>query len=115
MKDVYSATLLLSAGVCLGFALNALMLLWQSRQRRYAYLLLLSLLEAAYCTTAYAYFREAEPARALPLGQSICVFTPFITCIFAELVMDLAGHGDNRPPRFRAYQRVNVVATSAFS
>jgi signal transduction histidine kinase len=112
---VYSATLLLSAGVCLGFALNALMLLWQSRQRRYAYLLVLSLLEAAYCATAYAYFLETQPLRALPFGQSICVFTPFITCVFADLVMDLTGHGDKRPPWFSAYQRVNVAATSAFA
>jgi signal transduction histidine kinase len=114
MADWYSDTLLLACGVCLGFALHAAMLLWQSRERRYAYLFVLAVLQAAYCGTTFAYFAEQRPERALRLAQTICIFTPFITYVFADLVVDLTG-GVGQRRWFPGYQRVNLAGTSAFA
>ncbi|MGH7271206.1 MAG: histidine kinase dimerization/phospho-acceptor domain-containing protein, partial [Polyangiaceae bacterium] len=115
MTDVYFASLLVSGGVCLGFALHSWTLLRRSSGRSHRLLLVLSLLEAAYCMTAYAYFRELDPARALHLVQAICIFTPSITYFFGELVMELTAHSDERPRWFCIYQRVNLALIVAFS
>jgi signal transduction histidine kinase len=115
VSEAYFASLLLTGGVCLGFAVHGLLLSRQSRSRRYTCLTLLALLEAAYCVTTYGYFRQLEPARALPWGRAICVFTPFITYVFADLVMDLTGRWQDRPRWFRRYQAMNLVFTCAFA
>src|SRR5450432_1853217 len=115
MRETYSASLLLTAGVCLGFAMHALMLARQSRQRIYVWLTLISLLEASYCVAGYGLRGELRPEVAIRWGRAICIFTPFITYIFAELVMDLVGRGRRRQRWFRFYQRVSLVATCAFS
>ncbi len=115
MNEWYWASLLLAGGICLGFAMHALMLARQSRQRAYAWLTLLSLLEAGYCVASYGYSRELRAPIAMRWARAFCVFTPFITYIFAELVMELVGREGDRPRWFRIYQTVNLVATSAFS
>jgi signal transduction histidine kinase len=115
MGESYLASLLLTGGVCLGFAMHALMLARHLRQRAYVCLTLLSLFEAVYCVCAYGFYREIRPAMALRWARAFCVFMPFMTPIFAELVMDLVGRGRVRPRWFRLYQRANLVATSAFS
>jgi signal transduction histidine kinase len=115
MGQTYSASLLVTAGVCLGFAMHALMLARQSRQRIYVWLMLISLLEAGYCVAGYGLRGELQPDVAVRWGRAICIFTPFITYIFAELVMDLVGRGRRRPRWFRVYQRFSLVATCAFS
>jgi len=115
VAEGYFASLLLTGGVCVGFAVHGLLLTWQSRSRRYACLTLLALLEAAYCVTAYGYFRQLQPALALPWGRTICIFTPFITYVFADLVMDLTGRWQDRPRWFRTYQAANLVFTCAFA
>ena len=115
MREPYFASLLLTGGVCLGFAMHALMLARQSRQRVYGWLTLISLLEAAYCVVSAGFMREFRPSAAIHWGRAICIFTPFITYIFAELVMDLVGRGRRRPRWFRIYQRASLIATSAFA
>jgi signal transduction histidine kinase len=115
MRESYLASLLLTGGVCFGFAVHALMLAKQSRQRMYLWLTLLSLFEAAYCVTLYAGLREPRPEVAIHYGQAICSFMPFVTFIFAELVMDLVGRGRRRARWFRVYRAITFVATCAFS
>jgi hypothetical protein len=99
--ETYFASFLLTGGVCLGFAMHALMLARQTRQRAYVCLTLLSLLEAGYCVASYGYFRELRPLVAMRWARSFCVFTPFIAVLFAELVMELVGRGRRRPRWFR--------------
>ena len=115
LNEWYVATLLLTGGICLGFGMHAVMLARQSRERAYVWLALLSLLEAAYCVVHYGYVREVRPAIALHWAQAFCIFTPFITYVFAELVVDLTGRGARRQRWVRAYQATNLAAASAFS
>ena len=75
MRETYSASLLLTAGVCLGFAMHALMLARQSRQRIYVWLTLISLLEAGYCVAGYGLRCELRPEVAVRWGRAICIFT----------------------------------------
>jgi signal transduction histidine kinase len=115
LSEWYFASLLLTGGICLGFAMHALMLARQSRQRPYLWLALLSWLEAGYCITIYGCLRELRPTVALRWAQAFCVFTPFITYVFAELVIDLTGREARRSRWVRAYQVANLAATCAFS
>ncbi len=115
MEEPYLASMLMTGGVCLGFAMHALMVARQSRQRAYVFLTLLSLLECGYCVAAYAFRRELRPLVAMAWARSFCMFTPFIAYLFAELVMELVGRGRQRPTWFRVYQRVSLVATCLFS
>lgn len=111
MSEWYFASLLVAAGVCLGFALHAADLTLQSRSRTYLHLLLLALLEAAYCLVTHHYLSETIPETAIPWGQAICLFTPWITFVFGELVIELTG---DRPPWLRRFQRINFVLTTLF-
>jgi signal transduction histidine kinase len=115
MSEAYFVTLLLAGGVCLGFALHALMLARHSREHVYVYLILLALFEAAYCIVAYGYFRELRPSIALRWARAICCFTPFITYLFGALVGDVVADGQAPPRWFRLYQRVNLVLTIGFA
>jgi signal transduction histidine kinase len=115
LNEWYVASLLLTGGICLGFAMHALMLARQSRERAYLCLAILSLLEAAYCIASYGTVREPRPAIALRWAQAFCVFTPFITYVFAELVVDLTRRELPRRRWIRAYQAVNLAATTAFA
>jgi signal transduction histidine kinase len=110
MSDAYFTSLLLIAGTCLGFALHAATLASQTRNRQYLQLFLLSLLEAAYCGIAYRYFSLNDSAEARPWGQSICLFTPYITYCFGQLALGLAV----APAWLSRFQRLNLALTSAF-
>ncbi len=112
MNALFSFSLLLAAGVCVGFAIHAGTLVRSTNERRYAHLLALSLLEAIYCVVAHEYLRRTNPEEALPWGQSICVFTPFITYFFGQLTLDLSA---TRPAWLVSFQRVNLALTSLFS
>ncbi|HVH46984.1 MAG TPA: ATP-binding protein [Labilithrix sp.] len=112
MSDWYFASLLVTAGACLGFALHAVDLAFQKRGRSYVYLVALSLLEGAYCLVAYRYLRETSPERALRWGQSICAFTPYITCVFGELAFTMTDH---RPRWLVVGRKLNLVLTTLFA
>jgi signal transduction histidine kinase len=115
LNDWYVASLLITGGICLGFAMHALMLARQSRDRVYSWLALVSLLEAGYCAASYGYMREPRPEIALRWAQGFCVFTPFITYAFAEIVLMLTGREGPRPQWVRRYQAFNLLVTSAFA
>jgi signal transduction histidine kinase len=115
MRESYFASLLLTGGVCFGFAVHALMLARQSRQRVYVWLALLSCFEAAYSVTAYGALREPRPEVAIHYGRGICIVMPFVLFIFAELVMDLVGRGRHRPLWFRVYLPTTIVVTCVYS
>jgi signal transduction histidine kinase len=115
MRETYFASLLVTGGVCLGFAMHAFMLAKQSRQRMYLWLSLLSLLEVAYCVSVYGALTELRPPMVVRWTRAVCFFTPFMTCIFAELVIELAGIGRRRPRWFHIYQRLALAGTSAYS
>jgi signal transduction histidine kinase len=115
MRETYLASILLTGGVCLGFAMHALMLARQSRLRLYMWLTLISLLEAVYCVCIYAALRELRPDVALGWDRAICIFAPFIQYTFTELVMDLVRPGGERSRWFRLYQTLSLCLTSAFS
>ncbi len=111
MSEWYFASLLVMMGGCLAFALHAGTLAAQTRERRYVHLLALAILEGGYCFVTYRYFRETTSARALPWGQGICAFTPYITFVFGELTIDLT---ERKPRWLRAAQHVNLVVTTLF-
>jgi signal transduction histidine kinase len=115
MREAYFASILLTGGVCLAFAMHALMLARQSRQRVYVWLTLISLLEALYCVCVYGSLRELRPEVAIRWDHAVCIFAPFLPYIFAELVMELVGPGRKRPRWFRLYQAASLTVTSAFS
>jgi signal transduction histidine kinase len=112
MIDQYFLSLLVVGGVCVGFVLHAASLAVQTRLRRYLYLLLLALLEAAYCILAWRYFSLKDGALARPWGQAFCAFMPYITCIFGELTMDLT---ECRPRWLTALQKANWLLTTTFA
>lgn len=112
MSDGYFLSLLVIGGVCLGFALHAASLAAQMRLRRYAYLMLLALLEAAYCLFAWRYFSLTDGQLARPWGQAFCAFAPYITWVFGELTMNLA---ESRPRWLVVLQRVNLFVTTLFA
>ena len=112
LSEHYFVSFLVVGGVCIGFALHATSLAAETRRLRYVYLVLLALLEAAYCFTGWRYFSLTEGSRALPWGQAFCVFAPYITCVFGELTMDLA---EMRPAWLVRLQRVNFILTTAFA
>jgi len=99
------------AGACIGFAFHAANLALQTRSQRYVYLLILAILEGAYCFVTHRYFVETVSARALPWGKLICVFTPFITYVFGALTMDVTEH---RPRWLVLGQRLNLILTTLF-
>jgi signal transduction histidine kinase len=115
MRESYFASFLFAGGVCLAFAAHALMLARQTRQRMYLWLALLSCFEAAYCVAAYGALREPRPEVAIHYGRGICIVMPFVLFIFAELVMDLAGRGRQRPRWFRVYLPITIVVTCVYS
>jgi len=115
MREAYFGSLLVTGGVCLGFAMHALMLARQSRERVYVWLTLISVVQAAYCVALYGCLRDVRPVVAMRWGRAICMFAPFLVYIFAELVMDLVGRGRRRPRWFRVYQALSLAATVAFS
>jgi signal transduction histidine kinase len=112
MGDVFFTSLVLAAGVCAAFALHAWMLWAQTHNRQYLYLFGLAALEGAYCGVAHIYLGETSGVRALPWGQAICAFTPFITFLFGQLVCSLA---PRTPLWLTAFQRVNFWLTTAFA
>lgn len=105
MSSWYFASLLVTAGACLGLALHALDLAVQRRGESYVYLLALSILEGAYCMVAYRYLSEVSSDRALRWGQAICCFTPYITWVFGELTSAMT---DQRPKWLVVGQRLNL-------
>ncbi len=111
MSDWYLGSLLVMAGACVGFGVQAANLALQTRERRYLYLLALAMMESAYCLVTYSYFRETVSAKALLWGQLICVFTPYITYAFGALTMDIT---DQRPRWLVVGQRINLVVTTLF-
>jgi signal transduction histidine kinase len=112
MGSSYFVSLLLVAGMCIGFAMYGGALYHQTRNRQFADLLALALLEAAYCGVTYLYLGEENSARALPLGQAICAFTPYITFFFGRLVLSLLAEVPRPLVRF---QRANLILTTAFA
>ena len=92
--------------------MHATSLAAETRRLRYVYLALLAILEAAYCFVGWRYFSLVDGSRALPWGQTFCIFSPYITCVFGELTMDLA---ERRPPWLRRLQRVNIILTTMFA
>lgn len=112
MGDEYLVSFLIVGGVCIGFAMHAASLAYQTRRKRYVYLTLLALLEAAYCFVGWRYFSLTDGVRALPWGQAFCVFSPFITWVFGELTMDLS---ERRPGWLVRLQKANLVLTTAFA
>ena len=112
MSEHYFVTFLVVGGVCIGFAMHATSLALQTRRARYVYLMVLALLEAAYCFCGWRYFSATEGARALPWGQAFCVFAPYITWVFGELTMELC---EQRPTWLMRLQKVNLAFTTAFA
>lgn len=112
MTDEYFQSLLIVGGVCIGFALHSASLAGRANQRRHLHLLLLALLEAAYCIVALRYLRMVDEGLARPWGQAICAFTPYITFLFGELTMELA---EQRPRWLVRLQKTNLVLTTMFS
>jgi signal transduction histidine kinase len=112
MGDTYFVSLLLAAGVCGAFAMYGAALWHQTRNRQFADLFALSVLEAVYCGVTYRYLRETSSEAALPIGQSICAFTPYITYFFGSLVLSFTS---SMPAWLRRFQRVNFALTSAFA
>jgi signal transduction histidine kinase len=112
MGDVFFTSLVLSAGLCAAFALHAWMLWAQTHNRQYLYLFGLASLEGAYCAVAHIYLGEVDSVRALPWGQAICAFTPFITFLFGQLVCSLAPRSR---PWLATFQRINFWLTTAFA
>lgn len=112
MSDWYLGSLLLMAGASAGFGIHAANLALQMRSRRYAYLVALAILEGAYCLVTYRYFAETVSAKALPWGQLICVFTPYITYVFGALTIEIT---ETRPRWLVRGQRLNLVLTTAFA
>ncbi|MBX3226258.1 MAG: HAMP domain-containing histidine kinase [Labilithrix sp.] len=112
MTDQYFVSFLIVGGVCIGFAMHAASLAVQTRRLRYVYLMLLALLEAAYCFVGWRYFMLTDGARALPWGQAFCAFAPFITWVFGELTMDLS---ERRPRWLVRLQQVNLGLTTTFA
>lgn len=112
MTDQYFVSFLVVGGVCVGFAMHAASLAIQTRRARYVHLMLLALLEAAYCFFGWRYFSLADGKRALPWGQAFCVFAPFITWVFGELTMELS---ERRPTWLRRLQKANLALTTAFA
>lgn len=112
VDDSYFVSLLIVGGACIGFALHATSLAVQSRQRRYVYLTLLALLEAGYCLLGWRFLSISDSALARPWGHWLCTFTPYITFLFGELVIDLA----ERKPRWLVlFQRANLLLTTLFA
>ena len=99
------------AGACIGFGFHAANLALQTRSQRYAYLLVLAILEGAYCFVTHRYFTETVSAKALPWGKLICVITPFITYVFGALTMDVTGQ---RPRWLIRGQQLNLLLTTLF-
>jgi signal transduction histidine kinase len=114
VNDAYTASLLLCGGLCVGFAMHALMLARQTRERVYVWLAILSLLEAGYGIASYG-MREARPETAFHWAQAICVFTPYVTIVFAEIVVILTRRETSRPRWAVLYQVANLIATTTFS
>lgn len=112
MSEWYLASLLVTAGACLGLALHASDLAVQRRGPSYGYLAAMAVLGSAYCGLAWVYFRETSPERALPYGQALCAFSPFVTCIFAELTFVLS----ERCPRWLIVGRkIHFALTASFA
>lgn len=112
MTDRYFASLLVVGGVCTGFALHAAGLAFQTRTRRYVSLMVLALLEAAYCVLVWRYLSLTDSELAKPWGHSFCAFTPFITWAFGELTMDLV---ERRPRWLTILQKVNLALSTSFA
>ena len=106
MTDAYAMSLLVVGGVCVGFGLHAASLAIQTRLRRYGLLVLLALLEAGYCLSAWRYFSVHD---ARPWGYLFCAFSPVMTCVFGELAMELT---DLRPRWLLFVQRLNIALTA---
>src|SRR4051794_31920943 len=109
MRELYFASLLLSAGTCLALALQAAALVAQTRNRQYLRLFFLSVMEALYCALAHQYLNgqgandvgahvlTGGPARFDSLaretasfhawGQGICMLAPFLTYLFGQLCL----------------------------
>ena len=115
MFQALYASQLLTGGVCLGFAMNALMMGTQSKQRVYFWLAVLSLLQAGYCVASYGAQTEADPALAMRWARAFCVFMPFALDAFAVLVVELVVPDSARPRWFRAYRLANLGLTCLFS
>jgi signal transduction histidine kinase len=113
MIEAFIASELLTGGVGLGFAMSAMMLAIQSRQRAYVWLALLSFLQAGWCIASYGYLYEARPVLALAWARAICIVAPFILAAFAALVVELVG-GGVRPRWYRAYWLTNLGLTTVF-
>src|SRR5262245_7977162 len=112
MTDNYFVTLLVIGGVCVGFALHAASLAIRTRLARYVYLMLLALLEGAYCIFAWRYFSQTDSELARPWGQAFCAFAPYIAWVFGKLTIDLAEH---RPRWLLVVQKLNLALTTAFA
>jgi signal transduction histidine kinase len=111
MSEWFLGSLLVTTGACIGFGVHAANLALQTRSRQYFDLLVLAILEGAYCLVTYRYMAETISANALPWGRLICVFTPYITYVFGALTMNIT---ERRPRWLVIGQRVNLVLTTAF-
>jgi signal transduction histidine kinase len=111
MSEWYLGSLLVMTGACIGFGVHAANLALQTRSRQYCDLVALAILEGAYCLVAYRYMAETSSAKALPWGQLICVFTPYITYVFGALTMNVT---ERRPGWLVTAQRINLVLTTFF-
>src|SRR4051812_25764168 len=111
MRELYFASLLLSAGTCIALALQAAALAAQTRNRQYLRLFFLSILEALYCALAHRYLNSQSASEAAPWGQGICVLAPCLTYLFGQLCLGVV----SGPPWMFSFLRVQAVASAIFA
>jgi signal transduction histidine kinase len=111
MRELYFASLLLSAGTCLALALQAAALAAQTRNRQYLRLFSLSILEALYCALVHCYLSLEGTPEAAPWGQGICALAPCLTYLFGQLCLGVV----SQPVWMSSFQRVQLSLTVSFA
>lgn len=111
MRELYFASLLLSAGTCIALALQAAALGAQTRNRQYLRLFFLSILEALYCAVAHRYLNAQTASDAAPWGQCICVLAPCLTYLFGQLCLGVV----SGPPWMSWFLRIQLLTTALFA
>ncbi|MFT3924847.1 MAG: HAMP domain-containing sensor histidine kinase [Myxococcales bacterium] len=110
MRELYFASLLLSAGTCIALALQAAALAVQTRNRQYLRLFSLSISEALYCGLAYRYMGSEDGPSAAPWGQAICMLVPCLTYLFGQLCLGVV----SAPRVLHAFQQLHLGVVAVF-
>jgi|GEM_PF-7011837 len=111
MRELYFASLLLSAGTCMALALQAAALAVQTKNRQYLRLFSLSVLQAVYAGLADRYLSGVSPSDAAPWGQGVCALVPCLTYLFGQLCLGLVGG----PRWLFVFQRLQLGVNALFA